>query len=149
MGQPVELWTSQPKNCAVREFVLKIPWASRKTSLLKCQSDSGTMTFSSVMRGSPCLPQQSQSRQCLSAFLMHQPCRLLSSVSKPIIGQERRHPGSLALVGAAAATAMPDIEERLSRFEWDTMNLADLTGMLQGWCCAVSSWLNSLIISIV
>ena len=37
----------------------------------------------------------------------------------------------LALVRAAAATAMPDIEERLSRFEWDRMNLADLTGMLQ------------------
>ena len=44
---------------------------------------------------------------------------------------------------------MPDIEERLSRFEWDRMNLADLTGMLQGCYCPVSSLLNSQIISIV
>ena len=89
------------------------------------------MTFSSVLRGSPCLPQQTQSRQSHPAFPMHQHCRLSSPGPKPINRQDRRHPGSSALVRAAAATAMPDIEERLSRFEWDRMNLADLTGMLQ------------------
>ena len=89
------------------------------------------MTFSSVLRGSPCLPQQTQSRQSRPAFPMHQQCRLSSPGPKPINRQDRRHPGAFALVRAAAATAMPDIEERLSRFEWDRMNLADLTGMLQ------------------
>ncbi|KAK9918036.1 hypothetical protein WJX75_000706 [Coccomyxa subellipsoidea] len=31
-------------------------------------------------------------------------------------------------IKAASATALPDIDERLSRYEWDRMNLADLTG---------------------
>ena len=107
------------------------------------------MTFSSVLRGSPCLPQQARSRQCHAAFPMSLQCRLPSPAAKPAHRQERRHPGSLAVVRAAAATAMPDIEERLSSFEWDRMNLADLTGMLQGWYCPMSSLLNSQIISIV
>ena len=107
------------------------------------------MTFSSVLRGSPCLPQQAQSRRCHAAFPMHEQCRLSSPTAKPAHRQERRHPGSLAIVRAAAASAMPDIEERLSRFEWDRMNLPDLTGMLQGCYHPMSSLLNSQIISIV
>lgn len=36
--------------------------------------------------------------------------------------------GLTVVVRAAAATAMPDIQDRLDRFEWDRMKLADLTG---------------------
>ena len=107
------------------------------------------MTFSSVLRGSPCLPQQAQSRRCHAAFPMHGQCGLSSPAAKPAHTQERRLPGSLGTVRATAATTMPDIEERLSRFEWERMNLADLTGMLQGWYRPMSSLLKSQINSIV
>ena len=31
-------------------------------------------------------------------------------------------------VHASTATALPDIDERLSRYEWERMNIPDLTG---------------------
>ena len=107
------------------------------------------MTFSSVLRGSSCLLQQTQRRQLQCAVPVIHPCRLPLPAPNPIHTGERRHPGSLGLVRAAAATALPDIEERLGRFEWDRMNLADLTGMPQSWHCPLSSCLDAQTISIV
>ncbi len=44
-----------------------------------------------------------------------------------------------SIIQAASATALPDIDERLSRYEWDRMNLPDLTGDSLVWPCCTSN----------
>ena len=87
------------------------------------------MTANAVLCGSS-ITAQGRRRQphLFTAFRnQHQAC-FRHALSHPI--RENRSSGINHVVRAAISTpAIPDIEERLNRYEWDRMNLPDLTGM--------------------
>ena len=56
---------------------------------------------------------------------MHWP---VSDIHRFIQGSKGQLLAPALLCGQHLAAAMPDIKERLERYEWDRMNLADLTG---------------------
>ena len=95
------------------------------------------MTANTVLCGS-FTTAQGRSRQphlFTSLRPQHQAC-IRHALSQQICS--KRSPGLNGIVRAAISTpAIPDIQERLDRYEWDRMNLPDLTGNLQQRYCLI------------
>ena len=83
----VELWASQLTNCAAGEVLFQKLVNRVQIQIIALFFECSTMTFSSVPRGSPCLPQQAQSRRCYASFPMHEQCRFLQRPLSPLIGR--------------------------------------------------------------
>lgn len=79
-------------------------------------------------------------RQPASAFALR--AHRTSSRTSDIRQSPSRSRTMSSTIKAASTTALPDIDERLSRYEWDRMNLADLTGEYQ---CRISRTFESFL----